>query len=234
MNRANSEYWKWRRKLDRPQIRSSANMLISRCSRSSGSQGQNMELWDCIQDFSRNDCQDPRDKVYAFMGLVKQEQCLEVDYHRTIPEILLDIFRSILEAGVHRGIGLWFVEELSLTEPQVFGFMRLGQAVIKEDNKRWEWITNSMTEKWSLFGDPSKGCIKSNLGRSSPVTSMGFEVSTERSDNIDHWWYEMGRIRIHIPCTVTDAERFTTSFTTVNVIYPSSTLLQNDASNSQE
>ena len=168
------------------------------------------------------------------MGLVKQEQRLEVDHHRTIPEILLDIFRSILEAGVHRGIGLWFVEELSLTEPQVFGFMRLVQAVIKENNKRWEWITSSMTEKRSLFGDPSRGIIISNLGRSSPVTSMGFEPSTERSDNIDHWWYEMDRIRIRIPCNVTDAERFTTSFTTVNVIYPSDTLLQNDASDSQE
>jgi len=49
-----------------------------------------MTLIYAIKAFIRNDCHNPRDKVYGLMGLVKEEQRLTIDYRKSLEEILLD------------------------------------------------------------------------------------------------------------------------------------------------
>jgi hypothetical protein len=54
-------------------------------------QGIWMTLINAIRLFSESYCQDPRDKVYGLMGLVKQEQRLTIDYGKSLEGLLLDL-----------------------------------------------------------------------------------------------------------------------------------------------
>jgi len=50
-----------------------------------------MTLFDVVRLFSQGRCQDPRDKVYGLMGLVKEDQRLTIDYAKSLEELLLDL-----------------------------------------------------------------------------------------------------------------------------------------------
>ncbi|KAH6868779.1 heterokaryon incompatibility protein-domain-containing protein, partial [Alternaria rosae] len=45
----------------------------------------------CISNFSANACGDARDKVYAMMGIVDEEDRLTVDYNKSVLEVFLDV-----------------------------------------------------------------------------------------------------------------------------------------------
>jgi len=55
-----------------------------------------MHLSYAINKFNRSDCQDPRDKVYGLMGLVKEEQRLQIDYGKPLEALLLDVMTIFL------------------------------------------------------------------------------------------------------------------------------------------
>jgi hypothetical protein len=46
-------------------------------------------LTQCIEH-CQNDCQDPRDKVYALLGLVEAEEQVPIDYKKSVAEVYLD------------------------------------------------------------------------------------------------------------------------------------------------
>ncbi|KAI4609182.1 hypothetical protein J4E83_008824 [Alternaria metachromatica] len=49
-------------------------------------------IWpQCIDGFSANACEDPRDKVYGMMGIMKEEEQLTVDYDKSVLEVYLDV-----------------------------------------------------------------------------------------------------------------------------------------------
>ena len=54
-------------------------------------QEHQMHLSYAIKTFNQSLCQDPRDKVYGLMGLVKEEQRLQIDYGKPLEELLLGI-----------------------------------------------------------------------------------------------------------------------------------------------
>lgn len=54
-----------------------------------------LSLLDCLRLFAHHKCEDPRDKVYGLMGLVKQEERLYVDYQKTPHEVFLDVLKSM-------------------------------------------------------------------------------------------------------------------------------------------
>jgi hypothetical protein len=47
-------------------------------------------LTQCIERYCHNDCQDPRDKVYALLGLVKTEEQVPIDYKKSVTEVYID------------------------------------------------------------------------------------------------------------------------------------------------
>jgi hypothetical protein len=46
-------------------------------------------LTQCIERYCQNDCQDPRDKVYALLGLVEAEEQVPIDYKKSVAEVYL-------------------------------------------------------------------------------------------------------------------------------------------------
>jgi len=59
-------------------------------------QDQSMPLMDCIQKFRDSKCQDPRDKVYGFMGVVRVEDRIAVDYNKTVLGVFLDFINVVV------------------------------------------------------------------------------------------------------------------------------------------
>jgi hypothetical protein len=44
----------------------------------------------CIDRYSRNECSDPRDKVYGLLGLVQEHERPKVDYNKSVHEVFTD------------------------------------------------------------------------------------------------------------------------------------------------
>lgn len=53
----------------------------------------------CIDRFSAYNCEDPRDKVYGLLGLVHEDDRLEVDYGKSTEEVFLQAVESIWSRG---------------------------------------------------------------------------------------------------------------------------------------
>lgn len=54
-----------------------------------------MSLQDCISRFCYQQCSDPLDKVFGLMGLVAENEQVVIDYDRSVPEVFLDVVRSL-------------------------------------------------------------------------------------------------------------------------------------------
>lgn len=57
----------------------------------------NRNLAQCVDRYSKNECKDPRDKVYALRGILKshESEMLLVDYKKYVLEVFLDAVRII-------------------------------------------------------------------------------------------------------------------------------------------
>ncbi|EDU40699.1 conserved hypothetical protein [Pyrenophora tritici-repentis Pt-1C-BFP] len=55
--------------------------------------GTTWPLLGAFFSFGAGYCQDPRDKIYGLMGLVKTEHRLEVDYRKSLYEVLIDVVK---------------------------------------------------------------------------------------------------------------------------------------------
>jgi hypothetical protein len=65
-----------------------------------GSFGIGRTLTTCIDRYSLNECQDPRDKVYALLGLVTEEETahLDVNYAKSVEEVYVDTIRLFVKS----------------------------------------------------------------------------------------------------------------------------------------
>jgi hypothetical protein len=57
---------------------------------------KNRRLDEVVATYSRHECQDPRDKVYGFLGLVPDTQRLVVDYAKSTHQVFLDVIPIVL------------------------------------------------------------------------------------------------------------------------------------------
>ena len=69
-------------------------------------------LWYCISRFSAHKCEDPRDKVYGLMGLVRESDRLEVDYSKSIEDVFGQAVLSLRSRRFNNE--LYLVNELQL------------------------------------------------------------------------------------------------------------------------
>ena len=64
-----------------------------------------MPLFHAVRLFSQSHCQDPRDKVYGLLGLVKEEQRLTIDYGKPLQNVFLDtviiFYRELAQKWAH-------------------------------------------------------------------------------------------------------------------------------------
>lgn len=57
-------------------------------------------LWNCISKFSDYKCEDPRDRVYGLLGLVREDDRLEVDYSKSTEDVFLQVVMFIGSRGL--------------------------------------------------------------------------------------------------------------------------------------
>jgi hypothetical protein len=57
-------------------------------------------LQKCIKLFCQENCEDPRDKVYGLMGLVHEDERLEIDYLKSTYEVYSDVVTAICSSYI--------------------------------------------------------------------------------------------------------------------------------------
>jgi hypothetical protein len=58
-----------------------------------------LDLHYCVVQFTDHQCEDPRDKIYGLLGLVQEEDRLEVDYTKDTRAIFMDVASKIISSG---------------------------------------------------------------------------------------------------------------------------------------
>jgi hypothetical protein len=148
-------------------------------------QDRYLHLQFCIMCFPRSDCEDPRDRVYSLMGIVKEKERIAVDYNKTVLEVYLDVINVL----VH-GPGLVIKPEGSLMShsPGIVSLYRLGSEM--------GLGSSLMQGMYSM--------IKDRFGRTreQTVSVVGFEKA-DRVQGHGHWWFECDGERFIYPCPPT-------------------------------
>jgi hypothetical protein len=73
--------------------------------------------------YCRQDCRDERDKIYGLQGLVPQEDCVEVDYAKSIIEVYVDALTATLKGqGVSYETGISHCSLMGSILAQNIGF----------------------------------------------------------------------------------------------------------------
>jgi hypothetical protein len=65
--------------------------------RDSGERGNAGKLSYVLTAFSEWHCRNPRDKVYGLLGLVNESLRVEIDYQKSVEDILIDVVRKVIE-----------------------------------------------------------------------------------------------------------------------------------------
>jgi len=124
----------------------------------------NLSWEECINYYSSSACVDPRDKVYAMMGIVREEDRLIVDYNKSVFEVFLDVVSRI-----KRPMGL----------PR--------RRLMK---KRLYKLGYEMGIKQSLVHD-LEHVVHERLKKSfwKAVSPINFKKANHEGEK-DYWWYE--------------------------------------------
>ncbi|KAH7069437.1 heterokaryon incompatibility protein-domain-containing protein [Paraphoma chrysanthemicola] len=111
------------------------------------SAGRPNTLKACVERYSGNHCEDPRDKVYGLLGLV-DEVDLEVNYEKTVEEVFLDAM-EVISSYIGKGHAIGHQRFLSLATllAQNMGmsthnlgdrFKKLND-IFEQSYERWRW-----------------------------------------------------------------------------------------------
>jgi hypothetical protein len=158
-------------------------------------------------------CENPRDKVYGFMGLVDSARKLEIDYAKSVQQVYLDAVMSMIREYWYMirdtrkyGYQLHYVKWNF--KINVKGTWGLAQAMASTDLEKsglksfvkcvWERVLrHELTAKsLGVEVDPETYCI----------ASMGFDREADqlseyrRLKTCDRWWYEFGGERRYHDC----------------------------------
>ncbi|EFQ93521.1 hypothetical protein PTNB73_00084 [Pyrenophora teres f. teres] len=168
--------------------------------------------------FGEGYCQDPRDKIYGLMGLVKIEHRLQVDYRKSLYDILIDVVKTCDKLYTHifdlSGNRLYWEDcnpPLSLTEncytylPYVESLhglsIKLGIPPPHSDTFR-----SCLEHIWSRFDIWSRVDWSHRrlnfITRDYPLVEMGFTLSSSADNSSEistplpymdesrsYWWY---------------------------------------------
>ena len=134
------------------------------------------DLLDCLEQFSKHGCQDPRDKVFGLMSLVYGERRIEVDYAKSVQQVLLDVICVALQSQFARSGHNTLAElgsQVSLARLEHRSWVEFLHSIHTED-KAWspKYDVQELDHAWSK----------------QKITAMGYEKS---DGTTACWWYEV-------------------------------------------
>ncbi|KAH8716904.1 hypothetical protein GQ44DRAFT_713212 [Phaeosphaeriaceae sp. PMI808] len=150
----------------------------------------------CIETFSGQDCEDPRDRVYGLMGLVNQEERVAIDYAKSVYEVYSDLvvaFSFSYTAHTNRSVQS-LVPRRSQFSTKLQDYV-LSLVLLSE---RMGFSMREVVVLRSLLQDV--WCLdKFSTSNCPPITAIGFEETilqdtTEAVTSLDstmrgRWWY---------------------------------------------
>lgn len=135
-----------------------------------------MDLLDCLEQFSKHECRDPRDKIFGIMSLVYGEQRIEVDYAKSIQEVLLDVLRVALKPELPRTGRITLTElgfQVGLAQPEHRSWSEFVRSIYTEDKAWSEHDRNGLDHVWSK----------------KKISAMSYEESDVGT--VSCWWYKV-------------------------------------------
>lgn len=110
--------------------------------------------------FQGSECENPRDKVYGLLGLIKQNVAIEVDYQRSVN----DVYRDVLSKIIH--------EESYLTGEKILEFSQLLKTSMAlhdlQDVEIKDFVVKEKEKEeadWDTFLDASFQTVKNRVGQ---------------------------------------------------------------------
>jgi hypothetical protein len=162
--------------------------------------GEDLTFGSCISSFCGNGCVDLRDKVYGFMGFVRESQGIVIDYDKPVYTIYLDVAMAFRHAYLNRRhLPRPALKEYPFKSEDYYNILvELSKHMIT--SYKWKAAADAMmNEIWAPFVPEQ---YNSN-GRPDhpPVTGIGWsngEIrATAKTRSLhqlpasgDYWWYE--------------------------------------------
>jgi hypothetical protein len=154
-----------------------------------------MSLTVCIDRFSGNLCQDPRDRVYGLLGLVKKDERLVVDYEKPTHKVFLDMLTTCcaIYAKSTRD------EEPNSSTPVDYQYTLLGLSETMRLSTDQQLGLHSLLA--TVWGDQRMLSVDRLGKESSPITCAGYDLAASRKFSghcwkpdqhmgpRDRWWY---------------------------------------------
>ena len=202
----NDAYWGNNRKYILDNAPSSATALLSR--RIHRGLKPSQSLYDAIKYFSNNGCQDPRDRVYGLLGIVREHERVVVDYSESVEEVYLSVLR-VLSAWdrdvynkpeeVHKVV-LNLGKTMGLGHGQLTGLDLFLYKVLKLKPCILPPPAAAISDGIANVDDVGDMFDTWNMDEMGDIGDMGYERAHSREDSkfskqdagtmTDRWWYD--------------------------------------------
>jgi hypothetical protein len=144
----------------------------------------------CIERFSGYRCWDPRDRVFALLGLVRERERIPVDYERPLEDTFLDVVRVLYREYQTRP-----------REERIYGETYRRALDILASNMGFEDIDRHLQGLRNLLCDVFSHGTTSRARRLGlygefVITDMGFHPADpgdeDTAPHTGHWWFRAG------------------------------------------
>jgi hypothetical protein len=132
-------------------------------------------LWHCISSFSAYSCQDPRDKIYGLLGLVREDDKLEVDYSKSTEDLFLQVVMFIGSRALSKydaDVMLLLSDAMELHQ-----YREVHKEFLEELSKYW------------MDGILKKIEVGFERRRHQKIADCGSRHHAERGCCSDRWWF---------------------------------------------
>jgi hypothetical protein len=109
--------------------------------------------------FEGSECENPRDKVYGLLGLVKESAAIEIDYEKSVEEVFFDVINKVVRDENYLSLGL-VVEFSRLLQTS----MNLDQTSNKTLVDHVIRIKRKEDKEWVAYRARSRQKIKAAVG----------------------------------------------------------------------
>ncbi|KAF7679541.1 hypothetical protein GT037_003289 [Alternaria burnsii] len=134
-----------------------------------------LPLMDCIAGLHAGICENPRDKIYGLMGMVRKEDRVVVDYEKSVLEVYLDFLKISINTGLP--------SIMNSEEPSYY--LELGVLMGLDD--------------YILLGILRLTLNRFTVHKNDTVTDIGLEEAGQAHEQ-HRWWYECNGERHHFCC----------------------------------
>ena len=155
-----------------------------------------------IARFSGYNCEDPRDKVYGLLGIVKEKERLEPDYNKPVQEVFLDVARALRDSKMSRPDSMSCRARLkSLADKMDLG----------SEDKDLTGLRAMLQDVFTTSNSPRSDLAK--LPKTAQVKNFGFDPARSGAGLTDdkakrrlaRWWCEYEGKKYYHACCVCDS-----------------------------